>query len=237
MGGSGPGRAGHLALLLVIMNVALFSAGMLFQQLAKRSVSMPEFNAQQIRILAHPDALDAAPQSVETLPDMTAVDPDAPAPRVCLQVTGFDQGRYDDVMAMFDAAGVTSAQCRVELGMELGWWVYWPPEYELLLREKAIRSFRAAGVRDVLPISQGPMAQSFSLGVFAREEQARNRRNELRSKGLEKVEFGPRPQVTEAYIACILANPDQKGRLNEGLLPGVQVADESVCAAQFPAVR
>ena len=88
-----------------------------------------------------------------------------------------------------------------------------------------------AGVKDAVPIGKGAMAQAFSLGVFSSEEQALLHRNRLRSRGLDKAEFGPRPGVSEkdAHLLCSLGGGDQLAKLRDRLPKGATLVDRSEC--------
>jgi hypothetical protein len=106
-----------------------------------------------------------------------------------------DPERYQafrDVLKQLDVGG---GRYSVLTANKLPWWAYWPPEYEAAQREVVVKKIALAGVKDFLPIGKGPMAQSFSLGMFPVESQARAHRDSLRQKGLDKVEYGIRPGI------------------------------------------
>lgn len=227
MDGAGPGRAGRLALFLGVMNVALLASGLALEHWLRQPRGLPEFNAQHIRLLTQPEASGAkrAKAPVAETPSAAAL------PVACLKINSLDQSRYTELLAMLDGAGIPAQRRQFVVGQTLGWWVFWPPEYEALQREKALRAIRAAGIEDFLPIVKGSMAQAISLGVFAGEDQARIHRNRLRSRGLDKAEYGPRPGVAESpsHLVCMLQGPEQLEKLKTALPAGVSVADRGEC--------
>lgn len=222
MGGAGLGRAGRFALGLLILNGLVLVVGLTVEHWLATPRSLPEFNAEMIRPLAHPDGKKAAK------PLAPPAEP-APPPRACLRVERLDQNRYAEVAAALQAQGVTPEQREFLLGKSLGWWVFWPPEYEAAQRDKALKAIRAVGLKDVMPISRGPLAQAFSLGMFASESQALAQRDRLRGKGLDKVELGPRPGQEEAHILCNLASPEHLAKLRSNLPPGLAEVEMESC--------
>lgn len=228
MPGSRSGRAGRLALLLVIMNIALLAAGLALEHFLSKPRGVPEFNSHLIRLLGQPDAdviggRQGAARSV--------VVPATTAPSACIKITGLDQVRYMELQAVLEGAGIGARQRMFLLDETLGWWVFWPPEYEATQRDKALRAIRAAGVRDAIPITKGAMAQAFSLGVFGNEEQAVIHRNRLRSRGLDKAEHGPRPGVAEKEVrlVCMLSGDEQRDKLQAALPAGAIIVDRAEC--------
>ncbi len=133
--------------------------------------------------------------------------------------------------ATLTGVGLAGDACRFILPQTLGWWVFWPPVYEAAERERVSRSLRAAGVRDVLPIRGGAMAQAYSLGVFQFEAQALAMRDGLRQKGLGAVEYGPRPEEGEVFLHCRVEDPEMRRRLLAAMPPEVTARPEASCAA------
>lgn len=155
----------------------------------------------------------------------------AQANAVCLSVDDLSQSRYEDMQALLKSSGLDRGKCNYRFDKKLGWWVYWPPEYEAVRRQKVLESLHAAGVKDVFPITQGALAQSFSVGMFAAEDQALTYRNRLRSKGLDKIEYGPRPSVGSAYLVCRSDSAAQLAQLKASLPTWAQPVDAGQCQA------
>jgi hypothetical protein len=232
MRGAGPGRTGQLVLFLAILNGALLVSGLALEYWLNQPRELPEFNAERIRLLGQPGSGQAVEKS-EPAASNEATEPSEAAepPVACLKIADFDQSRYREIQGLLESAGIAPQQRRYLVGQSLGWWVFWPPEYEALQRDKTLQAIRAAGVRDAVPITKGPMAQAYSLGVFASEDQALLHRNRLRSRGLDKAEFGPRPGVAgkEVHLLCRLGGQEQFERLMAGLPAGVSQVERGEC--------
>ncbi|MDD4882630.1 MAG: hypothetical protein PHR30_01030 [Gallionellaceae bacterium] len=184
---------------LLMLNLLVLAIGVGAQYLvAGLAPELNEFNAGKIRFWSQPDAYQPAPAAK---PDDQAANPAAQT-SVCLEITGLSQARYQDMRARLKSVGLDGGPCSYHLDKGLGWWVFWPPEYEAAQRDKVIKAIQAAGIKDVQPIAQGAMAQAYSLGVFVGEKQANRFRDELRGKGLDKVDFGPRPNLQSGRLGC-----------------------------------
>jgi hypothetical protein len=194
LAGTGSGRFGRVTFYLLVLNLLVLAVGVgVPYLLAARAPDLNEINAGKIRFWSQPDAYKPGARAQAAQP--------APA-GLCLEITPLSQAHYQELRGLLKDAGLSGGQCAYRLDMAPGWWVYWPPEYEAARRDRAIRAIQAAGVKDFLPIAQGPMAQSFSLGVFASEAQANQFRDEMRGRGLDKAEFGPRPNVATGRLGC-----------------------------------
>jgi hypothetical protein len=204
-------------------------SGLALEHVLGQPRSLPEFNTELIRLFGQPG--EAVREPGASQPARAGSEDGEAAPVACLRIRGLDQTRYGELLGHLELAGIGQQQRMFLIDQSLGWWVYWPPEYESVQREKTLRAIRAAGVRDALPISKGAMAQAFSLGVFATEEQAQTHRNRLRSRGLEKAEFGPRPGVAEReiHLLCMLRDEAQRDKLLLGLPTGVEAVERGEC--------
>lgn len=222
---------------LLGLNLLVLAAGLGTQYLmSKRPPDLSEFNAGKIRFWSQPAATKAATAS-----------PAAPAPAVpaeaqaigepghlCFAFDDLSQARYREIRAALKQSGLDVGQCQFGFEKRLGWWVFWPPEYEAARREKVLRSIKAAGVRDFLPVNQGPMAQAFSLGVFSSEGAANQYRDALRAKGLGKVEFGPRPSMGAAWLGCQSDDPVRLDSLSASLPAWANPKDQAACDIKPP---
>ncbi len=237
MAGKGSRRSWRLTVFLITLNVLVLAAGLALSfYLASRPSGLTELNPSKIRFWSQP--ADYRPDPAPTAqPDLAAAAkvPEqnaAPTPtRLCIELTGIDQARYDTIRGQLKTAGLDNGVCRFNFDKKLGWWVYWPPEYETARREKAIRAIQAAGVKDVMPITQGAMAQSYSLGVFSGENQANQYRDFLRGKGLAKVQFGPRPNLAWARLGCAVADQAKQEGFKAGLPGWAKPVEADKCPA------
>ena len=247
MGREGSGRAGRVTLFLAVLNLLVFAVGIGLQYAdANRMRRFSEFNAEKIRTWSQPDTYrpvantmppttaTAEPPVVVATATPPAVEPvpEAVPSSVCLLVENMSQANFEDLQALMRSNGLDADKCSYSFDKKLGWWVFWPPEYEAAKRDKVLESIHTAGVKDVLPISQGPMAQAYSVGAFASEEQARLYRNSLRKKGLDKIEYGPRPSIGSVRLDCQLENPALLTRFKAALPVWVKAVETSRCEAE-----
>lgn len=223
---TGSWRAWRLAGLLLGANLLVLGLGLGSAYVARVHVpALPELNADKIRLWSQPQAYRAAGA------DLTAVVPaPPPAAGMCIEIVGLDATRFRELGALLTAAGLGARDCTYVFDKRLPWWVYWPPEYEAVARQAAERAMRASGLRDILPITQGSMAQAYSLGVFALEEQASQYRDRLRSKGLAKVEYGPRPTVGSGRLTCEQTPADVRERMQAGMPEWLRALAPEQCA-------
>jgi len=199
LAGTGSGRIGRVTYYLLMLNLLVMAIGIGVQYLvAGLTPALHEFNPGKIRFWSQPETYKPGPPAK---PDNQAANPAAQT-SVCLEITGLSQARYQDMRALLKSAGLDGGLCTYQFDKGLSWWVFWPPEYEAAQRDKVIKAIQAAGIKDVQPIAQGAMAQAYSLGVFVGEAQAHRFRDELRGKGLDKVDFGPRPNLKSGRLGC-----------------------------------
>lgn len=260
MGGSGSGRAGRVTLFLAALNLLVLGIGFGVQYvMSNRAPSFSEFNAEKIRSWSQPEAYQSRsvqkPAEAGTAPSVptsaapeVASQPSTPtaAPAAakvvtasaapggnsaCLALGELSQAHYQDMQTLLKNSSLGSDKCNYMFDKKLAWWVFWPPEYEASRREKVLESIHAAGVKDVMPITQGALMQAFSVGVFSAQEQARLYRDKLRSKGLDKIEYGPRPTAGQALLGCRSDNPAQLSQLKASLPAWVKPVDAQKCPA------
>ena len=230
-----------MTLYLLGVNLLVLGIGLGVEYLsANRPSELHEFNAGKIRFWAQPDAYKPAQaEKSSPAPEVAAPAPEVPpaiSGNLCLEIADFSQARYQEFRTRMKNAGLDDGQCTFAFDKRLAWWVFWPPEYEAAQREKVLKAIQAAGVKDVLPITQGAMAQSLSLGVFAGEAQANQYRDTLRGKGLSKVEFGPRPSMGTGRLICRLKNPARRDGFLASLPGGTKTLPEDQCLALVPLV-
>jgi hypothetical protein len=220
---------------LAVLDVLVLGAGIGLQYVgANRKPGFTEINAEKIHFWSQPEAYRPAASTLPqaSVPAQPAVAESPPAQnRVCLSVENMSQANFQDMQALLKASSVDEDKCSYGFDKKLAWWVFWPPEYEAAQRDKVLQSIHAAGVKDVLPINQGAMAQAFSVGVFVSGSQARQYRNSLRSKGLDKIEYGPRPGIGAVRLGCQMSDPGQLSRFKAALPAWAKPVDESKCPA------
>jgi hypothetical protein len=214
---------------LLLLNLLALGLGLGFEHyMSNRPGDLHEFNAGQIRFWSQPESYNPAAGKPPAA-DRVAKPDEALSGSLCVEITDFSQERYRELAARIKSAGLDDGQCSYSFDKRLSWWVFWPPEYEAAQRDKAVKAIQASGVKDVLPINQGVMAQAFSLGVFSSEAQANQHRDTLRGKGLSKVEFGPRPNMAWARLGCRLKEPAKREAFLAGMPDWAPGVPESQC--------
>lgn len=227
MAGTGLGRHWRVTLYLLMLNLLVLAAGIGVERYARDRVpALSEFNAGKIRFWSQPAAYKPPPAAAAPVSAETA----KPADVLCLEIADLNQARYQEMDTALKASGL-AGQCSYSFDKRLAWWVFWPPEYEAGRRDKVVKAIQAAGVKDFLPITQGAMAQAFSLGIFAGEAQALQYRDALRGKGLDKVEFGPRPSMGSGRLGCALNEPGRLAAFRSGLPAWARPVAEGLCTA------
>lgn len=220
-----------MTLYLLVLNLLVLAAGIGVERFASdRAPALSEFNAGKIRFWSQPAAYKppaATAPAVTARPAATAA--------LCLEIADLNQARYLEMRKALAAAGLGTGQCSYSFDKRLAWWVFWPPEYEAGQRDKVVKAIQAAGVKDFLPISQGAMAQSFSLGVFVGEVQANQYRDALRGKGLDKVEFGPRPSMGSGRLSCVLEEAARLDAFKAGVPGWAKPVELGLCVAPVTA--
>lgn len=229
------GRAGSIALGLLLLNVVVLAAGLTTAHWRDQPRALVGYNADKIRVLkaeaapteggatlAAPVTVDpsdtAAPQSdVALLEDAADLSEQMaePAKPACFRIRLTADTAYVALRQAMEQVGLGEQALRTE--ERLGWWVYWPPLNDLASRAQALAAIDRAGVEDAVLIRQGPMAWAISLGVFTNEAGARAQHAALVRKGLTALRYGPRPGIQAVYLDLTSADQDKVTALQAAL--------------------
>ncbi|NTV97111.1 MAG: hypothetical protein HGA75_17135 [Thiobacillus sp.] len=213
---------------LLVLNLVALVAGLAWPYLVNlRTASLQEFNAGKIRVWSQPAAYKPGAKAADSAKPVVTT-------ALCVEVSEMSQARFQEVGGLLKTAGLEGGACSYRFDKELAWWVFWPPEYEAARRDKVMKSIQAAGVKDVMAITQGAMAQAYSLGVFTNETQANQYRDTLRGKGLDKVEYGPRPSMGTGHLGCAADEAGKLAGLKASLPAWAKAVEERMC---WPAGR
>lgn len=238
------GRAGSIALGLLLLNVVVLVAGLTLEHWRAQPRALIGYNVDKVRLLnkvgATPDGggvakpegaqADAASNLSTAQPDDAAVSPAGgsggvdgqvalPTGPVCLKASLAGPAAYAALRRAMGQAGLGGQSLRTE--ERLGWWVYWPPLDDPVQQVQALAAIDRAGVKDVAPIRQGPMARAISLGMFASEADARAQHGVLSRRGLEALRYGPRPGIRAVYLDIPAADRDKLPALRAAAPAGV----------------
>jgi hypothetical protein len=233
------GRAGSIALGLLLLNVVVLASGLALEHWRDQPRAPIGYNADKVRLLneAGPVGGDhgrAAPAASSTGSGVTTDGPvpaqvgdpaaqAAPAGPACFRVGLAGAESYAALRQAMAQAGLEGRDLRTE--ERLGWWVYWPPLDDPVQQVQALAAIDRAGVRDVAPIRKGPMARAISLGMFASEADARARHDALVRKGLTALRHGPRPGIRAVYLDLPAAEGGKLAPLRAALPAGVTLAE------------
>lgn len=226
MAGETSGRAGRVILALLLANGLLLGVFLALSYWGDRDRGLPEFNADKIRMLEQPPLKARAEAGAPPGPSTPAESEAA----LCFRVTGMDQVRYQALREALAKLDVDPGRFTLITENKFPWWVFWPPEYEAGQRDAVLKKIAQAGAKDVVPVGKGAMAQSFSLGMFPLEVQARAHRDSLRQKGLEKVEYGIRPALGAFRIRIDPESPARSQALKALMPAWVEVLEPQACA-------
>ncbi len=190
--------ARRLTLFLLLLNALTLAVGLAFEHWRAKPRALIGYNADKVRLVTRPEPV-GSPTPVTNPADTVGQPAEAgTAQPVCLQVTLGGIAAYEALRAAMRAAGLDALDLRTEA--RLGWWVYWPPLDDPVKQVEALAAINAAGVKDFVPIRQGPMARAISLGMFKSEADARTHHAALARKGLTQLRHGPRPGVRVIHL-------------------------------------
>lgn len=242
------GRSGSIALGLLLLNVVVLAAGLTLEHWRAQPRALIGYNADKVRVvnragLTPAGGVEASAEGAQTVAptgQATGRPENEPTPSaggvagltaptggpVCFRVSLAGPAAYAALRQAMDRAGLGGQPLRTE--ERLGWWVYWPPLTDPVEQVRALAAIERAGVKDVAPIRQGPMARAISLGMFASEQDARAQHGVLSRKGLQALRYGPRPGIRAVHLDLPAADRDKLTALRAALPTGVGL-EEVVC--------
>ena len=208
-----------LFLLLLLANVVFFAYGRLGDVLfpGESQLLQQQINPQAIREL--PAAKAAAVTREKTV--------------ACLEwgaFAGGEGGGADEALAPL-ALGAKLAQRRVD--ETATWWVFMPPQGSRQAATSKTAELKRLGIEDYFIVQEDPKVRfAISLGVFRTQEAARNRLEQLRSKGVRTVQVGARDTQVQKIWFQVRDVPEavvaKLNDLRQGF-PGSELKD---CAAE-----
>lgn len=217
--------ARRLTLFLLLLNALTLAVGLAFEHWRAKPRALIGYNADKVRLLVRPEPI-APPTPVTNTTDTAVQPPEVEtAQPVCLQVILGGVSAYEALRAAMRAAGLDALDLRAEA--RLGWWVYWPPLDDPVKQVEALAAINAAGIKDFLPIRQGPMARAISLGMFKSEADARTHHAALARKGLTQLRHGPRPGVRVIHLDIPAELSGRLEALRAALPPEVELRTQS----------
>lgn len=190
--------------LLLALNLGLFLVGMAWQYGGRKEAPPPLFNAEKIRLLSQPPVVARAssePAAPENPPQDDVVSR-------CLAWDKLAPAELASVEALLKQAGIEAASYDIELDKPLGWWVFLPPLQTPADLQAKLEEIVALGIKDYAPVRGGSMRNAISLGTFSSLAQAREQVARLTGKGIQGIEFGPRPDSGRVRLLLAASVPE-----------------------------
>ena len=211
-----------LFFLLLLANVLFFAYGRLGDVLfpGESQLLQQQINPQAIRLLPAAQLAKAAAMKREKTV-------------ACLEwgaFVGAEVGRADEALAPL-APGVKLAQRRVD--ETATWWVFIPPQVSRQAATVKTAELKRLGIEDYFIVQEDPKVRfAISLGVFRTQEAARNRLEQLRSKGVRTAQVGARDtQVQRTWFQVRDVPEAVVAKLND-LRQGFPGSELKECAAE-----
>jgi hypothetical protein len=190
--------------LLLALNLGMFLAGMAWQYAAKDDSPPLLFNAEKIRLLSLPPAVARASNEPVAAANPA---PDGVVSR-CLAWDKLAAAELVSVEALLKQAGIEAGSYDIELDKTLGWWVFLPPLESPDDLQAKLEEIVALGIKDYAPVRGGLMRNAISLGTFSSLAQAREQVARLTGKGIQGIEFGPRPDSGRVRLLLAESVPE-----------------------------
>lgn len=170
-------------------------------------LSQPALHPEKIQLLpAAASSVTAVP--AHTPPASAPTPPPATAPAACMEWGEFSGDDLKRTTAALAALNLGDTLSQREVEYNIGYWVYMPPQRNLVRAEKKASELKAFGVNDYYIVREaGKWQYAISLGVFKTEEAAQNYLAELRQHKVRSAVVGQR-QSKLKFTVFVFRNPD-----------------------------
>ena len=134
----------------------------------------------------------------------------------CIEWRGLNQDEFTQVREQFKAMAGERVMSFTEVPVETRHWVIFPPLPSPESAAAKLSELLAAGIQDAFMVKDAPWRNAISLGLYANNESAQRRVNEVEEKGVlgTQVEVLPR-QGTDFYFVIRSEDPDALKSLGE----------------------
>jgi hypothetical protein len=173
-----------LVLLLLLANVTLLGFTVLDRAGHGEGIRLKEQVApDKIKLLTPQQVAALGPAKVAALAD------------VCLEWGPFSDAERSRALAEIDPLGLGRLLTQKRVESASSYWVFLPPAVNKAAADKRLAELKAAGVKDVFVVDNGPQRFAISLGVFRTEEAANVHAAQLAAQqGVTNAKVGPRQQ-------------------------------------------
>lgn len=193
--------------LLALLNLGVLLAGLGMGYWLGEPLLPREFNAGKIQLLesTRPEGTPGrGAGSTQVMAEVTAEGAPSGQGVVqaadCLAWPALNADQVGQVQGHMRRAGVADGDYDLQVAMRLGWWVFIPPLANAEALRVVMEDARAKGVRDMAPVTEGPMAHALALGIFPSLDGAHRHARDMAAKGLSAVAYGPRPGAGEVRL-------------------------------------
>lgn len=134
----------------------------------------------------------------------------------CIEWRGLNQEEFAQVREQFKAMAGERVMSFTEVPLNTRHWVIFPPLPSAESAEAKLNELTAAGVKDAFVVKDALWRNAISLGLYANNESAQRRVNEVEEKGVlgTRIEIQPK-QGTDFYFMVRSEDPDALKSLGE----------------------
>jgi hypothetical protein len=134
----------------------------------------------------------------------------------CMEWRGLNRDEFTRVREQFKAMASERVMSFTEVPVETRHWVIFPPLPSPESAAAKLSELLAVGIQDAFMVKDAPWRNAISLGLYANNESAQRRVNEVEEKGVlgTQVEVLPR-QGTDFYFVIRSEDPDALKSLSE----------------------
>lgn len=134
----------------------------------------------------------------------------------CIEWRGLNQEEFAQVREQFKAMAGERVMSFTEVPLNTRRWVIFPPLPSAESAEAKLNELTVAGVKDAFVVKDALWRNAISLGLYANNESAQRRVNEVEEKGVlgTRIEIQPK-QGTDFYFVVRSEDPDALKSLGE----------------------
>ena len=188
-----------------------------------------------------PAAPGAAPVETEQTESAVAQAETSLSTQTCMTLGPLeDKAAVSQIQAWLEEGGAR-VDVRIDERREVAlYWVFFPPRESRAVAIDEVVRMKEQGIKDIIVVPKGDMANAISLGVYSRPESRDRRVKELTGKGYEPS-IGPRYRTKVAtWMDVTLRAKDSEGALDRAAIearwPKVRVTS-GACSTQAAAPR
>ena len=184
-----------LVLLLLLANVTLFGFTLLDRSGGGEGERLKEqVQPDKIKLLTPQQVAALGPAKVAALAD------------VCVEWGPFSDTERTRALAEVEPLGIGRLMTQKRSEGNGSYWVFLPPAANRAAADKRLAELKAAGIKDLVVIDNGPQRFAISLGVFRSEEAANVHAAQLAQQGVTNAKVGPRQQ-TIVQTTLVIRDP------------------------------